>query len=149
MIGGRRGQSSQGDGFRTDLAQAPPTAANTTDTKKGQGMSEHEAVRLTVFRLNPNDPLPSTDALMVVDDGRLVRQVDTTTPRLLTAAAAVVREFVPEDRMEQLLAALKKAFAAVPISGFSAVVNVPTRLAFVAVWSWAQGAGQLGPTATQ
>jgi len=26
---------------------------------------------------------------------------------------------------------------------------VPTRLAFVAVWSWAQGAGQLGPTATQ
>lgn len=30
-----------------------------------------------------------------------------------------------------------------------AEVNVPTRLAFVAVWSWAQGAGQLGPTATQ
>jgi hypothetical protein len=51
--------------------------------------------------------------------------------------------------MEQLLTAREKAFAAVPISGFAAVVNVPTRLAFVAVWSWAQGAGQLGPTATQ
>ena len=72
-----------------------------------------------------------------------------TTPRLLTAAGAVVREFVPPDRMEQLLTALEKAFAAVPISGFAAVVNVPTRLAFVAVWSWALGAGQLGPTATR
>jgi len=79
----------------------------------------------------------------------MVRQVDITTPRLLTAAGAVVREFVPPDRMEQLLTALEKAFAAVPISGFAAVVNVPTRLAFVAVWSWAQGAGQVGPTATQ
>ena len=112
-------------------------------------MSENEAVRLTVFRLNPRDALPSIGALPVVTDEYMVRQVDITSPRLLTAAGAVVREFVPPDRMEQLLTALEKAFAAVPISGFAAVVNVPTRLAFVAVWSWAQGAGQLGPTATQ
>lgn len=47
------------------------------------------------------------------------------------------------------MTALEKAFAAVPVSGFAAVVNVPTGLVFVAVWSWAQGAGQLGPTVTQ
>jgi hypothetical protein len=114
-------------------------------------MSENEAVRLTVFRLNPKDAQPSIGALPVVTDEYMVRQVvDITTPRLLTAAGAVVRELVPPDRMEQLLTALEKAFAAVPISGFAAVVNVPTRLAFVAVWSWAQVAhDQLGPTATK
>jgi hypothetical protein len=108
-------------------------------------VSENDAVRLTVFVWAPNDAPSFAEGVAVVDDRRIVRQVDTTTPRLLTAAGAVVREFVPPDRMEQLLTALEKAFAAVPISGFAAVVNVPTRLAFVAVWSWAQGAGQLGP----
>ena len=58
-------------------------------------MSENEAVRLTVFRLSPKDALPSIGALPVVTDEYIVRQVDITTPRLLTAAGAVVREFVP------------------------------------------------------
>jgi len=71
-------------------------------------MSENEAVRLTVFRLSPKDALPSIGALPVVTDENMVRQVDITTPRLLTAAGAVVREFVPPDRMEQLLTALEK-----------------------------------------
>ena len=54
-------------------------------------MSENEAVRLTVFRLNSKDALPSIGALPVVADKYMVRQVDITTPRLLTAAALRVR----------------------------------------------------------
>jgi len=54
-------------------------------------MSENEAVRLTVFRLSPKDALPSIGALPVVTDEYMVRQVDITTPRLLTAAALRVR----------------------------------------------------------
>ena len=44
-------------------------------------MSENEAVRLMVFRLNPKDALASIGALPVVTDEYMVRQVDTTTPR--------------------------------------------------------------------
>ena len=108
-------------------------------------MSENEAVRLTVFWLGPNDTQAPAEILAAVDDERIVRRVDTTTPRLLTAATAVVREYVPEERMEQLLAALRNAFTSSPSSGLAAVVNVPTRMAFVAVWPWAKEAGQLGP----
>lgn len=112
-------------------------------------MSGNDAVRLTVYQLNSKDALPTGGAIPVVTDDHMVRQVDTTTPQLIAAASAVVREFIPSDRIGQLLAALENAFATVPISGFAAVVNVPTRLAFVAVWPWARGAGRLGPQASQ
>src|SRR5664280_2460476 len=120
-----------------------------TDTKKGTG-HERERGRTTDGVSAEPEGRPAFHRCLASRDRRyMVRQVDITTPRLLTAAGAVVREFVPPDRMEQLLTALEKAFAAVPISGFAAVVNVPTRLAFVAVWSWALGAGKLGPAAAR
>lgn len=112
-------------------------------------MSDNDAVRLTVFRLNPDEALPTVGALSATDNDRLIHQVDVTTDRLLTAASAVVREFVPPDRIEQLLAALGTSFAIAPTSGFAAVVNVPTRLVFVAVWPWAKGSGRLAPKAAR
>ena len=112
-------------------------------------MNQDTAVRLTVFKLNPNDAMPSIGDLSVVKGEDLVLQIDTTSAHLLSAAGAAVWDHVPRDRMEQLLNALQKAFAAAPVSGYAAVVNVPTHLVFVAVWPWAQDTGRLAPKATQ
>lgn len=125
-----------------------PTIEAPRNEQENRSMSEDDAVRLTVFRLDPTAARPSLGDLAVVRDDYLL-QVDTTTPHLLSAAGAAVWEHVQRDRMEHLLNALQKAFTAAPISGYAAVVNVPTHLVFVAVWPWAQDAGRLAPKATQ
>lgn len=93
--------------------------------------------------------MPSLGDLSIVRGEQVVLQIDTTSPHLLSAAGSAVWDHIPRDRMEQLLAALETAFAAAPVSGYAAVVNVPTQLVFVAVWPWAQDAGRLAPNATQ
>jgi len=112
-------------------------------------MNQDAAVRLTVFKLNPNDAMPSLGDLSVVRGEEVVLQIDTTSANLLSAAGVAAWDHVPRDRMEQLLGALETAFTTAPASGFAAVVNVPTQLVFVAAWPWAQDAGRLAPNATQ
>lgn len=109
-------------------------------------MTSTDAVRLTVFQLEADASTAPSFAALAVASESVVRQVDTVTARLLAAADAVVREFVPDDRKAQLTGALLNAFTSPPVSGYAAVVNRPTGLAFVAVWPWADRPGQLGPT---
>lgn len=108
-------------------------------------MSE-QTVRLTVLQLDPSRGAPTFGSLAVAGPGEVLRQVDTTTERLAAAAGAVVREFAPAERLHQMLASVEKTFTAEPpASGVAAVVNVPTALAFVAAWPWAEGVGGLRP----
>lgn len=108
-------------------------------------MTSTDAVRLTVFQLEPNASTALSFAALAVASESVVRQVDTDNARLLGAADAVVREFVPDALRAQLIGALQRALSSPPASGYAAVANRPTGLAFVAVWPWADHPGQLGP----
>ena len=110
-------------------------------------LKETQVVRLTVYRIGRYYAASVAGRLPVVPSTAIVRQVDVTAPRLVDAAAAAVREYVPLDRIEQLIASLGKAFAITPKTGFTSVTNIPTRLAFLAVWPNVDGAGQLAPEA--
>jgi hypothetical protein len=110
-------------------------------------MAQNQTVRLTVIQLDSGDSgSPPFGVLAAVKRESIVRQVETTTPWLVSAAGAVVRELAPQDRIDRLLTAVERKLSTVPRCGVTILINRPTGLAFVAVWPWAEGGSQLHPT---